>query len=349
MKKALVFGSGKYFNQKRDAIKEEIVGFVDNFKEGDIEGKKIYRPEEIMDIEYDLLYIMAGADLVGVLTEQCLKEGIDYHKLVFGQNMQPSTGWESIFMNTSKPLSVDKSGLIYDSGKVKIRVSEPRELSGIAEMVGGNVYGYGMPGKENVIIDIGMNIGIASLYFASREDVSKVYSYEPFRCTYQKALANIALNKGVADKIVHRNAGISNATKKEKVIFNECMHGALTTCQEFVSEAIDYYKKCSTYEKESERTEEIQLLDAGVEVKRILTENDGKSMILKMDCEGSEYLIMEELERQDLLKYFSIIMLEWHYRGSKDLKERLKRAGFAFFEYIINERYGIINAVRITS
>lgn len=67
-----------------------------------------------------------------------------------------------------------------------------------------------------------------------------------------------------------------------------------------------------------------------------------------MDCEGSEYPILESLEEHDLLKRFSVIMLEYHYKGSDVIKERLKRANFAFFESVINDIFGLIYAIRIS-
>lgn len=57
MKKVLVFGSGKYYVQKKNAIEGEIIGFVDNIKVGEYEGKRIYRVDEIVNVQYDYIYI----------------------------------------------------------------------------------------------------------------------------------------------------------------------------------------------------------------------------------------------------------------------------------------------------
>ena len=157
------------------------------------------------------------------------------------------------------------------------------------------------------------------------------------------------LNSKMAEKIVATNAGMSNEAKKEKVIFNDCMNEALTTCPDLVEKTVDYYANNCTYEKTKEIIEEVQLLDAADEISIILEENEKKNFILKIDCEGSEYEIMEELEKNKLLERFSIIMLEYHYRGSEVLKARLKNAGFTFFEFVINEYFGTIYAVKSVS
>src|SRR5262245_2585138 len=51
-----------------------------------------------------------------------------------------------------------------------------------------------------VVWDIGMNRGLASLYFARRENVVAIVGYEPFGPTYQLARDNFALNPDLAKK-----------------------------------------------------------------------------------------------------------------------------------------------------
>ncbi len=34
-------------------------------------------------------------------------------------------------------------------------------------------------GADSIIVDIGMNVGIATLFFALKQNVKKIYSYEP--------------------------------------------------------------------------------------------------------------------------------------------------------------------------
>lgn len=349
MNKVLVFGSGEYYHLKKSAIKGEVAGFIDNIKEGSIEGKKIYRIEEIKDVEYSQIYIMAGLGLSMLFIKQCIEAGVDAKKLVVGHNLQPHSVPEKIYMHGNPSVFVNQEGIFYNNGKATLRVEDYKEFPGMVEMLGGNVYGFHTDAKDNVVVDIGMNIGVASLYFASREDVSKVYAYEPFSDTYQRAVSNIKRNEKLANKIVPVHAGISDGERTEKVVFHASIHSALTTCPDLVDTAVRYCQSHYGYGADKgckERIEEIQLLDAAIEVKKILSENEGKNLVLKMDCEGSEYLIMERLVQAGLLQEFSVIMLEWHYKGPDALKAHLQKAGFSYFEFIINECYGTIYAVK---
>lgn len=54
-----------------------------------------------------------------------------------------------------------------------------------------NTFIIGGGKTDSIVIDIGANIGLASLFFAARKNVIKVIGYEPLRSTYQKALHNI--------------------------------------------------------------------------------------------------------------------------------------------------------------
>ena len=51
--------------------------------------------------------------------------------------------------------------------------------------------------------------------------------------------------------------------------------------------------------------------------------------IVKMDCEGCEYALLEEDD--ETLKSIDMIQIEYHY-GYSDLVEKLKKAGF-YVEY----------------
>lgn len=50
--------------------------------------------------------------------------------------------------------------------------------------------------KENdIVIDIGANIGIVSIYLAKKYPFLKIYSFEPFRTNYESFIKNIEINK----------------------------------------------------------------------------------------------------------------------------------------------------------
>jgi len=58
----------------------------------------------------------------------------------------------------------------------------------------------------------------------------------------------------------------------------------------------------------------------------LINEFDIKEAVLKMNCEGCEYNILNEDDV--VLKKFKRIVLEFHY-GYKNIESKLKRAGFS--------------------
>jgi len=60
-----------------------------------------------------------------------------------------------------------------------------------------------------------------------------------------------------------------------------------------------------------------------------------KNAIVKMDCEGCEYALLEEDD--ETLKNIDMMQIEYHY-GYSDLVEKLKKAGF-YVEYMKTQAY----------
>jgi hypothetical protein len=66
---------------------------------------------------------------------------------------------------------------------------------------------------------------------------------------------------------------------------------------------------------------------------------------MKIDCEGCEYEIFNEMEKNNLFDNVEVVMMEWHFRGKKQLLDILKKHSFvSFLKDSINT--GIICAVK---
>ena len=70
---------------------------------------------------------------------------------------------------------------------------------------------------------------------------------------------------------------------------------------------------------------------------------------MKMDCEGAEYEIINNLSESGLLKYVCVLMAEWHDAGSDPLTQVLLRNGFVVIESreSSDKRAGMICAMRV--
>jgi FkbM family methyltransferase len=176
-------------------------------------------------------------------------------------------------------------------------------------------------GKPCCVIDVGMNIGLATLFLASKASVKEVHSFEPFAATYKRALSNIALNPHLAAKIHPHNFGLADRDEIRTVqIADERFRGAF-----------------SMWGSARGTPHEIAIRDAAPILKPILSNAaaNGLKVVGKIDCEGAEFSVFDSLRRDGLLEYFDALMVEWHRSiPSKDqidlLKPLLERNFIAF-------------------
>ena len=156
------------------------------------------------------------------------------------------------------------------------------------------------PVKNQIIIDVGANIGDSSIYFAL-SGAKKIFAIEPFPANYELAKKNIELNN-LQEVIQIKLAGCSNKQGYLTVDNKKSGGGASLTSSKIGTK--------------------IPL----VSLKNILEDNNLDSAILKMDCEGCEYDSILKTN-DDVLKKFKTIIIEYHY-GYHNLAEKLKKCGF---------------------
>lgn len=190
--------------------------------------------------------------------------------------------------------------------------------------------GYDFYSKDEfVVIDIGANVGYTSLFMANKDNVTKVYAFEPFKPTFDLAMNNINMNKSISSKISLFNFGLSDTNKDIKVHYDPNATWGMS----------------SVYDFGTGKVEDINIKKSSEVLRPIIEENKDKKIYLKVDCEGEEYNILPDLDRAGILKDIDVIALEWHWQGTKNLFEILNRNDFTFFANP-NLRQGIIRAVR---
>lgn len=156
--------------------------------------------------------------------------------------------------------------------------------------------------NQKTVLDIGANIGDTAIFYALN-GAKKIVGIEPFPKNFDYAKKNVDVNN--FNQIIHLiQAGCASKNGIIK-IDPECKS--------------NIESKISNFEK-------------GIETPMITIENIikkfkiPKNSILKIDCEGCEYDIIENIS-SEIISYFDNIQIEYH-NGYKKLKRKLESFGY---------------------
>jgi FkbM family methyltransferase len=221
---------------------------------------------------------------------------------------------------------------------VKINVSEKLDnpLHLVIEVFVNSEYDLNIT-KDAVLIDIGMNRAVASLHFAADEHIKKIYSYEPFKPTFEMAQDNLRLNPQLSEKIVPHNCGLGKSDGTLELFYSAAASVGMSTT----------HNVCKS--KDDAKKELVVIKDAAQEISAVLKENKGKYVILKCDCEGAEYEIFERLYEKDIFSHIDVVMMEYHFEKPDRLVDILNENDFAVQTKIgsVKSKTGYIYAVRM--
>jgi FkbM family methyltransferase len=183
------------------------------------------------------------------------------------------------------------------------------------------------------IIDVGMNIGFTSLRLAVRGEIREVHAYEPFKTTFDRASANVALNPQVVGKIHMNNFGLSDRDDEVTVQIDSTDSGS--------------YSVAGSGRGVATR---IQIRDAAKVIRPIIERATANKLlvIMKVDCEGSEFAVFKSLQAAGLLGKISAFMVEWHlgWGSPGDLTTPLISAGFTVIDVSPRSANGFFYAVK---
>lgn len=176
----------------------------------------------------------------------------------------------------------------------------------------------GIDYNNRVIIDV----GDTALIFA--KSGATVYSFEPVRNLYEIARENVSLNRNLKDKIQIFNYGVGEKRGKVDLKDMDSISG--------------YSNKNDSY-----------TIDV-ITIEDILKDYDVKPDMLKMDCEGCEFGIIENTD----LSSFNDVLFEHHAKmvdsDYRTLTEKLENEGFKIKTYdwfgLDFEDQGIIHAYK---
>jgi FkbM family methyltransferase len=192
-------------------------------------------------------------------------------------------------------------GIIYRGKKVFIQGFKNGYMNEVFHL---DEYKFLEPENE-VVIDIGANIGDSPMYFALN-GATKVIAVEPSISLFNLAQINIRKND-LSDNIVLLNACYSC---KKTIVTNQ---GETKFKDDGVVLPCD--KNTASYN-----------------LSKLTIDYNIKDAVLKMDCEGCEYDLLNE--DKETLKKFKRIQIEYHY-GYEELYDLLKD----YFEVRYTEPY----------
>lgn len=192
---------------------------------------------------------------------------------------------------------------------------------------------YKYPGycikSGDVIIDIGANIGAFSTYAATRNSDVKVYAYEPFPQNVDWLRFNL------------KNSDLNNV---------EVFQQAVASVPGMRRLRVDRSSWICHSLIESKKEQEEELNVQCLTLNEIMTENKLKKCdLLKLDCEGSEYEILEGASLNTLSKIKRIVCeyhnLTSHQKTGEDLV-RFLQSRFFYVDvfYSFDDRSGILCA-----
>jgi len=222
---------------------------------------------------------------------------------------------------------------------VKIDISNmPHEAMGFTKEIFLNKYYAVNFSRDAVLIDIGLNRGIASLFFATYPNIKKIYSFEPFKATFELAKRNLELNPQLSKKINPFNFGLGKAETTLELAYMAKATGGMSTTH-------DVCKGKKNIKKET-----VVIKDAAKEITTILEENKNKHIIVKCDCEGAEFEIFERLNEENMIGRIDVVIMEYHFENPDRLISILAENSFAIQTKLDSRkiRTGYIYAVRMS-
>ena len=326
MKRVLIFGIGNDFKKCKSYYYEhyDVIGLVDNDEKKQdqySDGNRIIHPAEITKMDYDKIVVASSRYLIEI-TGQLLAMGVSKSKIDYDI---PSF-FDKCWMNQEGRIFAVRSGITAE-------ITDYSDSVVFSEIC---VLYTEITGLENgIVIDIGSNVGIVSLYYASKDYIGRVYSYEPFTFIYEKGLINFSLNDKIRAKITHFNYGLGGCDEVRFINnINWEYSGGNSTTQ--IDETTSLNKDGVS----------VVIKNAATEIAKIAFENPGRELICKIDTEGSEFEIIKTMNDYGVLNQISAFVLEYHsieYRSF--IKQVLADNNFIVTDYPAFEDIGMLEAV----
>jgi FkbM family methyltransferase len=243
----------------------------------------------------------------------------------------------NFFEKNGFTFEVTAQKVIAEFSGTRFHVNNAEDFQVLSEIFIHNEYNF-ITGRDKLVIDIGMNAGLASLFLARVPSVREVHAFEPFSLPYARALKNFALNPMTAAKIRPNQFGLGEKDDQMEVMVRS-----------------DATIGISVRGADTGRPETIHIKEAAGVIGPLAehARRANMDLVIKMDCEGSEFGIFEALARHGLFGSINAMVIEWHKWWSKDKNQMtliapLLDAGFIVLDktQLSNPHAGLCYAVR---
>ena len=174
------------------------------------------------------------------------------------------------------------------------------------------VYDIDLQTTTPIIFDIGAHIGLATIFFHQKYPLARVTAFEPNPNIFPLLEENIYYNN--INNVTLHNIALGKSSSK-RTLFIDSANGGFSTAS-FSKDAWDGTQKSIGIEVITEPLS-----------KYIVTPID----LLKMDVEGTEQEIIEELDKNGKIKNIRNLIIEFHPTEKQNIeiiKDLLKRNNF---------------------
>ncbi|MBQ2831607.1 FkbM family methyltransferase, partial [Methanobrevibacter sp.] len=201
------------------------------------------------------------------------------------------------------------------------------EINGLNEYVIPQLYQF----EDFVVFDIGMNRAYASLKFANFDNCSHVYGFEIDEFTYERAVDNINFNPSLASKIKPYNFGLSDKDEFVDLYYLDGYDGLNTMISEFTN-----IQPSLRVFKDNLKVKSVEVKNTTDVISKIIkSDNIDSNIVLKIDTEGAEYKIINDLIESGLINKMDVILGEGHMFSDEDFKDKLNNLGFCEIKWDI--------------
>ncbi len=321
--KIVVYGLGEFWHQHREELEKEydIVQYCD--KTAKIEGLSICRSIDDINKNLKIFIMISQIHILFEVINELTMAGVMPPNINFGISRWGYSKLERIYVDDTYRMHIVCKN-------IDLIINSEDEFYNAIDTILLECYKYHINSdKSEVVFDVGMNIADSTIFFSKMPKVKMVYGFEPFEKTYNSAIKNIELNN-IRNNVKVFNFGLSGSELTKHLNYGDNMSCGQSTIDSINEGNICQYEKWGLVKREELTSENVVLKRSAIVLAELIDKNPDCNYILKLDCEGEEYSIFEDLSESGIISRFSLILLEWHYKGGERLIELLKENGFSF-------------------